>query len=305
MLIAVSRGPPRNGGLQMKNNTIKIALCGGFVTTGFRALTLLAAASSLLAQDAPVGGAEAVEIVTATNVYTHGALTVHVLTVGRLAANCYLAADAQRNAIVIDPGAAPQHLQRYILDHRLRVAAYVLTHSHLDHISGLDELTAAIPAPVAMHPEENDWAFCEKNEWLPWYPRTREVKVARPLSHQQTFSDGGLHYTVLHTPGHSPGSVCLWFPAEGLVFTGDTLFAGTVGRTDLHRSSASALMRSLGVFLAMPLATVVYAGHGEPTTVAAELAGNPFLRDQPEPAAGDAPETPRAHGARRPGAKAP
>jgi len=235
------------------------------------------------ASEVPTAGELPGEIVSGTNVYAQGSLTIHRLKVGKLAANCFLVADAQKNVIVVDPGASPEHIRRYLADQRLHVLAYVLTHSHLDHISALDELVEAVPAEVAMHPEENDWAFCEKNAWLPWYPRTRDVAVTRPLHDQQSFTDGGLCYTVIHTPGHSPGSVCLLFPKEKLVFTGDTLFAGTVGRTDLHRSSTAALMRSLGVFLLMPPATTIYAGHGEPTTVAAELTSNPFMQDHPRP----------------------
>jgi len=230
---------------------------------------------------APAADQPSVEIVLGTNVYAQGALTIHRLTVGKLAANCYLVADAQKNAIVIDPGAAPEHIRSYLADQRLHVLAYVLTHSHLDHISALDELAAAVPAEVAMHPEENDWAFCAENAWLPWYPQTREVAITRPLRHLQTFADGGLCYTVIHTPGHSPGSVCLWFPREKMVFTGDTLFAGTVGRTDVHRSSTTSLIRSLGVFLMMPGDTVIYAGHGNPTSVGVEMKTNPFMQDIP------------------------
>lgn len=263
-------------------DTIKVPLRFRFVTYGFRAvafaLVLLAARSKAGQPDeAPA------DAIRSTNVVAHGGITVHQLVVGTLAANCYVVCDTNRTALVIDPGACPESLRSYLASQRMRVAAYVLTHSHLDHISALDELAAAVPAEVAMHPEENDWAFCEKNAWLPAYPRTREVAVTRPLRHQQLFGDGGLDYTVIHTPGHSPGSVCLWFPRERLVFTGDTLFAGTVGRTDLHRSSYTSLMRSLGVFLLMPPDTVIYAGHGEPTTVRSELAHNPFLQDIPKP----------------------
>jgi glyoxylase-like metal-dependent hydrolase (beta-lactamase superfamily II) len=275
----------RGGALMLSENTIKVPFQAGFVTNGIRLLffALALAARPCAAEETPQDRQPPGEIVLDTHVYTHGALTVHRLTLGKLAANCYLVADAQKNAVVIDPGAAPEAILRYLAGQRLRVLAYVLTHSHLDHISALDELVAAAPAEVAMHPAENDWAFCDKNAWLPWYPRTREVAIKRPLRHRQTFTDGGLRYTVIHTPGHSPGSVCLWFPSEGLVFTGDTLFAGTVGRTDLHRSSSTSLIRSLGVFLMMPPETAIYAGHGEPTTVEAELETNPFMQDVPNP----------------------
>ncbi|HNX33697.1 MAG TPA: MBL fold metallo-hydrolase [Kiritimatiellia bacterium] len=260
-------------------NTIKVAFRAAFVTSGF--LPALAAAGLFPLCAAAEPSAPYEDFIRETNVCSRGGLTIHRLNVGPLAANCYLVADRQKRAIVIDPGACPDTLRRYIADQSLSVAAYVLTHSHLDHISALDELAAAIPAEIALHPEENDWAFCAKNEWLPAYPRTREVAIARPLRHQQRFTDGGLAYTVIHTPGHSPGSVCIWFPTEKIVFSGDTLFAGTVGRTDLHRSNQTSLIRSLGVFLLMPANTEVFAGHGAPTTVAAELEGNPFLQDTP------------------------
>ncbi len=216
-----------------------------------------------------------------TNLYRHAGLTVHCLNVGPLAANCYLVAGSDNQAVLIDPGAAPESLLRYVKGTGVRLRAYLLTHSHLDHLSALDELAAALPADVAMHPEEDDWAFCEKNAWLPAYPRTAPVTVNRPLAHLQRHTYGELSFTVIHTPGHSPGSVCFWFPASGIVFSGDTLFAGSVGRTDLHRSSQFALVRSLGVFLMMPPDTVLYAGHGLPSTLAVEHATNPFLRDAP------------------------
>lgn len=265
----------------------------GFFAPVIRPVFLLAPlAACLFALNGAAGPSAPYEdFIRQTNVFTHGALTIHQLNVGPLCANCYIVADLRKNVIVIDPGACPESLAGYITNQAFRVKSYVLTHSHLDHSSALDELVTSLPAEVAMHPEENDWAFSEKNQWLPAYPRTREVPITRPLRHQQTLSDGALTYTVIHTPGHSPGSVCLWFPAEGVVFSGDTLFAGTVGRTDLHRSNPTALIRSLGVFLLMPPATSIYAGHGEPTTVANELARNPFLQAFPEPSPKDSGKT--------------
>ncbi len=212
----------------------------------------------------------------------HGAITVHSLELGHLSVNCYCIADPERNCVVIDPGAEADALTGFIRQQRLTVKAWLLTHSHLDHISALDECHAALPAPVAMHPEENDWAFCEKNQWEPHYPLTREVPIERPLQHWQQFKDGAMEYTVLHTPGHSAGSVCFWFPKEQIVFSGDTLFAGTVGRTDLHRSSFRSLLRSLGAFLTMPPETVIYPGHGAATTARAEIQSNPFFQHTPD-----------------------
>jgi glyoxylase-like metal-dependent hydrolase (beta-lactamase superfamily II) len=271
----------------LAENTITVPVHRLSVTHGFCLCALLSSALAF-APAASAADGEPEDRVAATNVFTHGALTVHQLTVGHLSANCFVVADAGKRALVIDPGACPASIAAYLRGAGLHVAAYVLTHSHLDHLSALDELAEALPAEVAMHPEEGDWAFCEKNAWEPYYPRTRETAVTRPLRHQQAFEDGGLSYVVLHTPGHSPGSVCIWFPRERVVFSGDTLFAGTVGRTDLHRSSSTSLIRSLGVFLALPTDTAVYAGHGRPTTVGAELKSNPFMQDVPNPPKGEA-----------------
>jgi len=209
----------------------------------------------------------------------HGTLTIFIMELGELAVNCYFVTDESRNCIVIDPGAESAIIMAFIKKHKFNINAWLLTHSHLDHISGLDECYALMPAPVAMHSEENDWAFCEKNQWEPHYPRTNEVPIARVLKHWQRSTDGAMRYTILHTPGHSPGSVCFWFPAEKIIFSGDTLFAGSVGRTDLHRSSAKMLLRSLGTFMALPPETVVYPGHGAATTVQREVKNNPFFND--------------------------
>lgn len=209
----------------------------------------------------------------------HGDLMVDTLRLGELGVNCYVLSESDRNCIVIDPGAQADVILSFIKSRSFKVKAYVLTHSHLDHISALDECFKALPAPVALHPEENDWAFCDKNQWLPHYPKTEAVPIERPLKHGQKFSDNALNYTVLHTPGHSPGSVCLWFPEQKIIFTGDTLFAGTVGRTDLHRSSQIDLLKSLQAFLPLPPETVVYPGHGPATTLRTEIATNPFFRD--------------------------
>ena len=212
----------------------------------------------------------------------HGELTVNTFCLGRLKVNCFIVSDRNLNCIVIDPGARAEVILDFIRNNRLKLLAYVLTHSHLDHISALDECYKAMPAPVAMHPDENDWAFCEKNQWEPYYPLTKPVKIERPLKHWQSFKDGNLNYTIIHTPGHSAGSVCIWFPQQKIIFSGDTLFAGNIGRTDLHKSSFRSLLRSLGAFLALPPETKIYPGHGQTTTVKTELATNPYFTHVPD-----------------------
>ena len=219
---------------------------------------------------------------TKIKTFQHQGMKIYSLLLGHLSVNCYIVADLQNNCIVIDPGAEAEVILSFIKKHKFTVKAWLLSHSHLDHISALDECYTAIPAPVAMHPEENDWAFCDKNQWDPYYPLTKEVPIERELKHWQKFTDGSLEYTVLHSPGHSAGSVCFWFPKQKVIFSGDTLFAGTVGRTDLHKSSFKSLIRSLGIFLALPPETVIYPGHGEITTVKKEIETNPFFKHTPD-----------------------
>jgi glyoxylase-like metal-dependent hydrolase (beta-lactamase superfamily II) len=132
------------------------------------------------------------------------------------------------------------------------VAAYVLTHSHLDHFRAR-RVVEQLPAPVAMHPEENDWAFCEKNAWLPNYPQTRKVAITARCGTSRAFQRRRALLPRAPTPGPLSRQHLPLVPlAKKVVFTGDTLFAGSAGRTDLHRSSFTSLIRSLGVFLAMP-----------------------------------------------------
>ena len=160
------------------------------------------------------------------------------------------------------------------------MSAYLITHGHMDHVSALAPLCAALPAPVAMHPRDAAWAFTADNQMPPFYPvPAQPPAIERPLADGQTWVDGALRYEVLATPGHTPGGVCFYFPADKVVFTGDTLFANSVGRTDLPGSSERALTTSLRKLLQLPDDTVVYPGHGPHTTIGAERAANPFLQD--------------------------
>ena len=202
------------------------------------------------------------------------------LTVGLFASNCHILRDSKSSqAVVIDPGDEAPRLSATLREHHLRPAVYLLTHGHMDHVSGLAELAAQMPAPIALHPIDARWAFTDVNAAPPYYDTPRAPKaIDRDLAEGQEWTDAGLRYRVLETPGHSPGSVSFYFPDLGLLFPGDVLFAGAVGRTDLPGGHAPTLWASLQKLVALPGETKVYPGHGPATTLTQELRSNPDLR---------------------------
>jgi len=206
-------------------------------------------------------------------------MNIRQITVGSFQANCLIVWGGGSEAIVVDPGADAGAIRAVIDQNGLSVAAYMLTHGHMDHVSAIAELHAALPAPVGISKFDLPWAFEESNQMPPFYPPPgRPATIERELADGQEWNDAGLAYRVIATPGHTPGSVCFHFPAENVLLTGDTLFAGSVGRTDLPGGDSRAMNESLGRLAALPEETTVYCGHGPKTTVAHERANNFFLQ---------------------------
>lgn len=182
------------------------------------------------------------------------------LPVGYLRVNCYLlAADGARDAVVIDPGDEAETLLARIEDEHLDVRAVLLTHAHWDHVGAVADVAEATGAPVMLH--RSDLPLLQ--EWSP-----RPVAPARFLDHGDAVTAGALRLEAIHTPGHTPGGLCYLAPDR--IFTGDTLFAGSVGRWDFPGGSREDLLRSLVRLLALPEALSVFPGHGNPTTIGAE-----------------------------------
>jgi glyoxylase-like metal-dependent hydrolase (beta-lactamase superfamily II) len=205
-------------------------------------------------------------------------LNSEVLTVGPFAANCYILHGPDSKAVVIDPGADADLITRFISDRRLDVCAYVCTHGHFDHVSALASVHRSHPAPVAMHPDDARWAFSEANSFEPEYPApARPARIERSIRDGDSFTDGGIAWKAIATPGHSPGGICIYVENASMVFTGDTLFAGSVGRTDLPGGDSRVLAASLKLLVRLPDDTVVYPGHGPATSIGEEKKSNFFL----------------------------
>ena len=205
-----------------------------------------------------------------------------VIPVGPLQCNCSVVGDeATREAMVIDPGDDIANVLAILKKHNFTVKQIVITHAHIDHVGGAMKLRRATGAPILLN--ENDYALLKMLDvqaaWLRM-DAPEKVEIDQSLVHAQTLQAGSLSATVLHTPGHTEGSVCLYFPAEKKLIAGDSLFAGSIGRTDLPGGSFQKIIASLKRhLLALPDETIVYPGHGSITTIGEERETNPFLQD--------------------------
>jgi glyoxylase-like metal-dependent hydrolase (beta-lactamase superfamily II) len=221
-----------------------------------------------------------------------GKLIHEVLPVGLLQCNCSILGDAETGeAIVIDPGDEVDRILEIIRHHKLKVRAIVSTHTHIDHVGGLAGLHRATGAPVLIHDADMGLyrTLDMQAQWL-GVPTPETVQIRDFVKEGDTLRWGGFSARVLHTPGHTPGSISLVVetsgaPAHGRqkqtrrLIAGDTLFQGSIGRTDLPGGSFPEIMRSIHEKL-LPLADdiVVYPGHGDKTTIGSEREHNPFLR---------------------------
>jgi hydroxyacylglutathione hydrolase len=207
---------------------------------------------------------------------------VHGFTVGPVAENCFFAApDGGREAIVIDPGDEAERLIAALGERELTVAAILLTHTHFDHVGAVAPLARHTGAPVYC-PELEKGVLADIMSFVPWpgFGPFESYDADELVSGGEKLELAGLEIDVLFTPGHSPGHVTYSIPSEQAVFSGDVLFAGSVGRTDLPGGDAATLMRSLAVLVeALPGETVVYPGHMANTTIGRERATNPFLAE--------------------------
>ena len=199
------------------------------------------------------------------------------LVVGPFASNCYLVgSESSKEGMIIDPGDEAEVILSNVKDLELEIRSIVLTHGHIDHIGALKEVKEATGAEVAIHTDEADSLQSQPLSTLLGISYPTPPPPDRSLKDGDSIDIGDLHFGILHTPGHSPGGICLL--GEGVVFSGDTLFNFGIGRTDLPGGSHSQLMNSIHTkLMVLPDNTTVYPGHGPDTTIGTERRGNPFL----------------------------
>ena len=231
-------------------------------------------------------------------------MNIKIISVGPYQVNCAVVWGDAKQALVIDPGYDADLIQSCLETNEITVAAYLFTHGHADHIHALAELHATRPAPIYLHAEDERWAFGANNQIPPHYPvptkpdgeilhpensehwklleqKFQGLKVGstdRPTIPQSLEKNSKPQLSCLETPGHTLGGVCYWFEEENVCFTGDTLFKGSCGRTDLPGGDGRVLAQSLKKLAKLPPETRIIAGHGDETTIEHELKTNFFLQ---------------------------
>jgi glyoxylase-like metal-dependent hydrolase (beta-lactamase superfamily II) len=202
---------------------------------------------------------------------------VDAFTVGPLQENCYLVVDEQAGeAVLVDPGDEALRLTEAVRASGARLTAIWLTHAHVDHVGAVAPLVKEFAVPVALHPADRPLYDRATQIGLTYGMRIEPLpEPALALSEGMSVQVGALRFDVLHLPGHAPGHVA--FVGHGVMFSGDVLFAGSIGRTDLPLCDPRAMRSSLERLATVEPTTVVYPGHGPDTTIARELRSNPFL----------------------------
>jgi hydroxyacylglutathione hydrolase len=207
------------------------------------------------------------------------ALAVDALQLGQIGTNCYLVRRdrSATEAVVVDPGADVTEIRLALARSGATCAAILLTHSHFDHFGALADLAEGTGAPVWLPEGELD-VFRRPSDFFPGVPTRAYEGEATLLGGGETVEAGGVAFQVLSVPGHSPGHLAYY--ADGSLFSGDVLFSGSVGRVDLPFGDWDTLLGSVRTLVdAYPPDTVVYSGHGPPTTLGDELAHNTFLAE--------------------------
>ncbi|PPD58861.1 MBL fold metallo-hydrolase [Dehalogenimonas etheniformans] len=208
-------------------------------------------------------------------------MIIERLVVGPIEANCYIVGDEKsKEGMVIDPGDDPEDIMLRVHHLGLKITHIILTHSHFDHVAGTTAVKKATGARLAVHEADSSSL---NNSMLARLAGCTHQPVPEPdllLKGWEDLSLGELHFTVLNVPGHTPGGIALY--GQDVVFTGDTLFQGSIGRTDLPGGEYDQIIDSINRrLMILDDAVKVYPGHGEPTTIGFERENNPFLVNPP------------------------
>ena len=206
-------------------------------------------------------------------------LKVEQYVVGPVQTNCYFAInDDTKEVLVIDPGASADQLAKKICQEKLTPIAILLTHGHFDHAGGAEELAKHFDIKIYAEEHEKEPLDTPSLNLSGWEGVQKTYHADVFLKNEQEIDLAGFHIRVFHTPGHTVGGCCYYFPYQNVVFSGDTLFCTSVGRTDFPKGSAAQIIRSIKEkLLPLPDETTVYTGHNDITTIGAERMYNPYL----------------------------
>ncbi|MDP2158246.1 MAG: MBL fold metallo-hydrolase [Nitrospirota bacterium] len=204
-------------------------------------------------------------------------MQIETVIVGQLDTNCYVVFDEEnREAMVIDPGDEPDKIRTYIDANNLRPTHIIFTHAYYDHVCAVRELKENYQARIVMHEAEAQTYEETKKRCMSWgYDADDFPPPDLSVKEGSEVRVGKASFSVIHTPGHTPGGICLY--GENLLFAGDTLFRGSVGRTDLPGGSIEHLRQSLKKLARLDPSTRVLCGHEEETTIGLEIRSNPFM----------------------------
>lgn len=207
-------------------------------------------------------------------------MKIEKYVVGIIGTNCYLVINEEtKETVMIDPGAYPLKVRNAVKEAGLKIRAVLLTHAHFDHIMGLDDVRKEFQVPVYVEEADlNMMTDGNRNLSVSYVNGGYQYQDATPVKDGQVLKIAGMQFQVIHTPGHTPGGCCYYMEKEGVLFSGDTLFQASVGRSDFPGGSASDLVRSVKEkLLVLPEETHVYPGHMDETTIGYERRHNPFV----------------------------
>lgn len=206
-------------------------------------------------------------------------IKVEQYVVGAVQTNCYFAINEEtREVLIVDPGASAKSLTEIIEKEKLNPVGILLTHGHFDHAAGAEELAGNFGIKVYAQEQEKETLENPELNLSIWGGSGTAYHADVFLKDEQEIDLAGFHIRVLHTPGHTVGGCCYYFSYQNVLFSGDTLFAQSVGRTDFPKGSSSELIRSIQKkLMVLPDETTVYTGHSDPTTIGTERRYNPYL----------------------------